>query len=102
RSTLCANRLASPANAISDGLERGVSVLAQCRNGGDANDDNEGQHHSVFDSRRAIFTLQKVHETFQHGKYSQWVRLISGSSAAGSAGSPELCQGRVEHHGCKT
>src|SRR5262249_25646798 len=48
-----------------DAGERLVGIGAQRRNGGDADHDNEGQHHGVLDGRRAVFTLQKIYDPFR-------------------------------------
>ena len=39
-----------------------VGVAAQGRDGGDAHHDDQGQHDRVLDGRRAVFTLQEVHD----------------------------------------
>src|SRR6187551_2784406 len=44
-----------------DERERAVRVAAQRRHGGDADDDNQGQHHGIFNGRRAVFRLQERH-----------------------------------------
>src|SRR5437016_5842632 len=49
--------LAGGANGVGDAGECLVGIRAQCRDGGDANHDDEGQHDRVFDGCRAIFTL---------------------------------------------
>src|SRR5437868_1112734 len=65
---------AGSAAAGGDGLaghvaERVVGVRAEGGDGGDADHDDQGQHHGVFDGRRAVFTLQEVHELFRQGAH---------------------------------
>jgi hypothetical protein len=42
-----------------DIAEHSVGVVAQRRDRADADNNNEGQHHGVFDRRRAVFILEK-------------------------------------------
>jgi len=43
-----------------DGIERRIGVRADRLNRDDADDDDQSQHHGVFDRRRAVFTYQKM------------------------------------------
>src|SRR5262245_23333718 len=67
---LCRRPVRSPSGARSrggaadggaDGGEGLVGVGAEGRDGGDADHDDQGQHHGVLDRRRAVLTLQKIH-----------------------------------------
>src|SRR5438105_13808213 len=50
---------AGSAEGLSGGGVSLVGVAAQRGNCGEADDDNEGQHHGIFDSRRAVSVLEK-------------------------------------------
>jgi hypothetical protein len=64
-----------------DEAEGAVGVGAEGRDGGDAHHDDQGQHHSVFNRRRAIFRLQERHKLFGDQLH---VRT--------PVGRPELCE----------
>src|SRR5947207_39613 len=49
------------ADGVADGGERGLGVVAQGGDGGDAHHDDQGQHDRVLDGRRAVLTLQELH-----------------------------------------
>src|SRR5438552_2900239 len=48
------------ADVGSDGVERGVGVLAERLDRADANDDDESEHDGVFDGGGAILVLEKA------------------------------------------
>src|SRR5437870_5424271 len=48
------------ADLLADRGEGRVGVLAERRDGREANHDDQGQHDRVLDSRRAVFTLQEI------------------------------------------
>jgi hypothetical protein len=50
---------ASPGKLAANGSEGLVGVSAQSRNGGDAHDNDQGQHNRVFDGRRTVLALQE-------------------------------------------
>src|SRR5207237_408872 len=49
-----------PAEGAGDGAEGLIGVGAEGGDGHQANHDDEGQHDRVFDSCRAVFTLQEI------------------------------------------
>src|SRR5262249_19909426 len=49
------------ADGGADGGEGLVGVGAEGRDRGNADHDDQGQHHGVLDRRRAVLTLQKIH-----------------------------------------
>src|SRR5215831_2540534 len=51
---------AGAADGVADLGEGVVGVAAQGRDGRDADDDDQGQHHRVLDRRRAVFRLQEA------------------------------------------
>src|SRR5204862_4110848 len=55
-----ARSLGAGPNLLGDGVERRAGVLAEGRNGHQADHDDQRQHHGVFDCRRAVFTLHEV------------------------------------------
>src|SRR5205085_4677968 len=64
---------------VLDRRERRISVLAEGRDGADADDDDQGQHDGVLDRGRAVFRLQELHDILgelTHGSVSEsrlWV-----------------------------
>ena len=62
--------LAGAADGVANGRERGVRILTEGGDRGDANHDDQGQHHGVFNRGRTIFTLEEIdnrrNETIQH------------------------------------
>ena len=54
------SKLARSRKLVSTVIKRGTRVLAEAGNSGQANNDNEGQHNSVFNSCWSIFTLQET------------------------------------------
>src|SRR5262249_37383134 len=55
-------RASRAADGSADAGEGLVGVGAQRGDGRDAHHDDEGQHARVFNGRRAVFTLQKIHQ----------------------------------------
>ena len=60
--------LADVGHRISNIGESGMGICAQSRNCRDAYHDDKGQHDRIFYSRRAVFSLEKLHETLSHLK----------------------------------
>jgi hypothetical protein len=54
------------ADLRSDGGERGVRVLAESRDGTDANNNNQRQHDRVLDRCRAFFALAEINDAILH------------------------------------
>src|SRR5216683_1832445 len=57
-----ARNLASAADSAGDLAESFVGAGAQSRDRHQADHDNQGQHHGVFNSRRAVFRLQELNK----------------------------------------
>ena len=59
---------------LANGVERAVGVLAERRDGCQADHDDQGQHDRVLDGRRAIFAFTEIDDeilhTSQHEKTS--------------------------------
>src|SRR5207245_2922965 len=53
------------ADLLADRVESGAGVLAQRGDRCQANDDDQRQHHGVFDCRRAVFALDEVYDAVQ-------------------------------------
>src|ERR1051325_1158549 len=70
---------------VGEGL---VGVGAEGRDGGDAHHDDQGQHDGVLDRRRAIFLLQKRHQTLRDATHLKlrWVgwALIAPNRSGGA------------------
>jgi hypothetical protein len=60
-----------------DGAKGGVGVLAEGGDRREADHDDQGQHDRIFDSRRAIFTLDEIHCSF--GKLTHGTLLKKNS-----------------------
>src|SRR5437762_2212585 len=63
----------SAADGGPDGGEGGVGVLAEGRDGADADDDDQGEHDGVLDRGRAVFRLQELDDILReltHGSVS--------------------------------
>ena len=50
-------------NSGADEAEGVSGIGTQGRNSGDADHDDQGQHHGVLDGRRTIFLLEEGHDT---------------------------------------
>src|SRR5262245_43306546 len=61
-----ASRAGADRNLGADGVERVAGIGAERADGRDADHNDQGQHDPVLDSRRAVFSLQKIHEKLTH------------------------------------
>src|SRR5262245_8373449 len=57
---ISAEQLAGAADGSSHGAEGLVGAGAQSRDCHEANHDDQGQHHGVFNGRRAVFRLEEL------------------------------------------
>src|SRR6516165_10135731 len=66
-------RSAAGGQRVLDGIERGVGVLPQSRDGADAHHDDQGEHDRVLDRGRAVFGLEELDNVLReltHGRFS--------------------------------
>src|SRR6516162_2419302 len=75
-------RSAAGGQRVLDGVERGVGVLPQSRDGADAHHDDQGEHDRVLDRGRAVFGLQELDDVLRKLTHGSVLRMMANRSPA--------------------
>src|SRR5207244_3889246 len=70
------------ADGVAHAGERRVGIGAQGRDGGDAHHDDQCEHDRVFNGRRAVFTLQEIHESLSERTHNSVPFEIPGEESS--------------------